>query len=65
MDTLRTHTDTRADYLPWSHQLPVPQGTDILINAHPGEDASPHQQELLDLDYTTVKPRHPGRRRGA
>lgn len=55
VDTLRTHTDTRADYLPWSHQLPVPQGTDILINATP-VGMRPHQQELPDLDYTTITP---------
>lgn len=55
VDTLRTHTDTRADFLPWSHQLPVPQGTDILINATP-VGMRPREQEAPDLDYATVGP---------
>lgn len=55
VDTLRTHTDTRADYLPWSHQLPVPQGTDILINATP-VGMRPREREAPDLDYATVGP---------
>lgn len=55
VDTLRTHTDTQADYLPWSHQLPVPQGTDILINATP-VGMRPREREAPDLDYTTVGP---------
>lgn len=55
VDTLRTHTDTQADYLPWSHQLPVPEGTDILINATP-VGMRPREREAPDLDYTTVKP---------
>lgn len=55
VDTLRTHTDTRADFLPWRHQLPVPQGTDILINATP-VGMRPREQEAPDLDYATVGP---------
>lgn len=55
VDTLRTHTDTQADYLPCSHQLPVPEGTDILINATP-VGMRPREREAPDLDYTTVKP---------
>lgn len=55
VDTLRTHTNTQADYLPWSHQLPVPQATDILINATP-VGMRPREREAPDLDYTTVGP---------
>lgn len=55
VDTLRSHTNTQADYLPWSHQLPVPQGTDILINATP-VGMRPREREAPDLDYTTVGP---------
>lgn len=53
--TLLDHTDAGAEYLPWTHQLAVPEGTDILINATP-VGMRPHQQELPDLDYTTVTP---------
>ena len=48
VDTLRSHTNTQADYLPWSHQLPVPQGTDILINATP-VGMRPREREAPDL----------------
>ena len=54
VDTLRAHTETQAEYLPWSHQLPVPEGTDILINATP-VGMRPREQEAPDLDYTTVR----------
>lgn len=52
--TLRAHTGARAEYLPWSHQLPVPEGTDILINATP-VGMRPREQEAPDLDYNTMK----------
>ena len=55
VDTLRSHTEARAEYLPWGHQLPVPEGTDILINATP-VGMRPREQEAPDLDYTTVGP---------
>lgn len=55
VDTLRAHTGTQAEYLPWSHQLPVPEGTDILINATP-VGMHPREREAPDLDYATVKP---------
>lgn len=53
VDTLRAHTGARAEYLPWSHLLPIPEGTDILINATP-VGMRPREQEAPDLDYTTV-----------
>lgn len=53
VETLRAHTGAWAEYLPWDRQLPVPEGTDILINATP-VGMRPWEQEAPDLDYTTV-----------
>ena len=54
VETLRAHTGARAECLLWDRQLPVPQGTDILINATP-VGMRPREQEAPDLDYTTVR----------
>ena len=55
VETLRAHTGARAEYLLWDRQLPVPEGTDILINATP-VGMRPREREAPDLDYATVKP---------
>lgn len=51
--TILENTSAQASYLPWNSRQPVPQGTDILINAtpiglHPDVDKKP------DIDYDTI-----------
>ena len=53
---IRAHTQTRAEYLPWSGIVRIPQGTDILINAT-SVGLHPHGTECPDIDFSGV---HPG-----
>ena len=50
-EILKKHTKTKADYLPWTAGVKIPEGTDILVNATPigfMDDARP------DIDYDTM-----------
>jgi len=53
---IRSHTQTKAEYLPWSGTIRIPQGTDILINAT-SVGLHPHGTECPDINFSGV---HPG-----
>ena len=51
IEILEKHTETKADYLPWTAGVKIPAGTDILVNATPigfMDDTRP------DIDYSTM-----------
>ena len=47
-------TSCSAEFVPWIENLPVPEGTDILINATP-IGFTPNQMHRPDIDYDTVR----------
>ena len=47
-------TSCSAEFVPWTENLPVPEGTDILINATP-IGFTPNQMHRPDIDYDTVR----------
>lgn len=51
--TVAEHTQAKAVYLPWAPCQPVPQGTDILINATP-IGFHPDSSKKPDIDYDTI-----------
>ncbi|MCD7905935.1 MAG: shikimate dehydrogenase [Clostridiales bacterium] len=53
VNTIREHTSAEADYLPWNSRQPVPEKTDILINAT-SIGLFPNIDEKPDIDYDTV-----------
>ena len=48
------HTPAKAAFLPWTAHQPIPEGTDILINATP-IGLHPHGDQKPDVDYDTIK----------
>lgn len=49
------HTNAKAAFLPWTPHQPIPEGTDILINATP-IGLHPHGDQKPDIDYNTLEP---------
>ena len=47
-------TSCSAEFVPWTENLPVPEETDILINATP-IGFTPNQMHRPDIDYDTVR----------
>ncbi len=52
---LLNHTGAHATYLPWSDNLAIPEGTDVLVNAT-SIGLYPDVHDMPSLDYTTIKP---------
>lgn len=48
------HTSANAVFLPWTIHQPIPEGTDILINATP-IGLHPHGDQKPDVDYHTIQ----------
>lgn len=53
--TVSEHTKAKAAYLPWEAHQPIPEGTDILINATP-IGFHPNVTQKPDIDYDTITP---------
>lgn len=53
--TVSEHTKAKATYLPWKAHQPIPEGTDILINATP-IGFHPNVTQKPDIDYNTITP---------
>lgn len=47
-------TTCSAEFVPWTENLAVPEGTDILINATP-IGFTPNQMHRPDIDYDTIR----------
>ncbi len=52
---LLNHTGTHATYQPWSDNLAIPEGTDVLVNAT-SIGLYPDVHDMPSLDYTTITP---------
>ncbi len=52
---LLNHTGTHATYQPWSDNLAIPEGTDVLVNAT-SIGLYPDVHDMPSLDYTTIRP---------
>ena len=50
---LLNHTGTHATYQPWSDNLAIPEGTDVLVNAT-SIGLYPDVHDMPSLDYTTI-----------
>ena len=53
-DLINEKTECKAQYVPWTENLAVPEGTDILINATPIGFTPAHMQRP-DIDYDTIR----------
>lgn len=53
-DLICRETSCGAAFVPWTESLPVPEGTDILINATP-IGFTPNAMMRPDIDYDTVR----------
>ncbi len=51
---IASKTKAESEYVPWTENLPVPAGTDILINATP-IGFTPNQDLKPDIDYDTIR----------
>ena len=56
--TIRENTGAEADYFPWKGTAPIPEGTDILINAT-CVGLHPHVDECPDIRYEDIAPGTP------
>ena len=54
-ELVSARTPAQADYLPWEGTVPVPEGTEILVNATP-IGLYPKVEEKPALDYDTITP---------
>ena len=52
---LLNHTGAHATYQPWSDNLAIPEGTDVLVNAT-SIGLYPDVHDMPSLDYTTITP---------
>ena len=52
---LLNHTGTHATYQPWSDNLAIPEGTDVLVNAT-SIGLCPDVHDMPSLNYATIKP---------
>lgn len=53
--TVTEHTKAKAAYVPWKAHQPIPEGTEILINATP-IGFYPNVTQKPDIDYDTITP---------
>ena len=54
-EVINSHTNAKAQYIPWSGTAEVPEGTDILINAT-CVGLHPNVADCPDIDFDGVKP---------
>lgn len=54
-ELINTHTPAKAQYLPWTPAMAIPEGTEILVNAT-CVGLYPNVTDKPDIDYSTIRP---------